>query len=42
MRTGQKAGRKGPRTLLFRNMKYLYFLGSTCPSRRSHAMVPQS
>mmetsp|Transcript_669 Transcript_669/g.1944 ORF Transcript_669/g.1944 Transcript_669/m.1944 type:complete len:290 (+) Transcript_669:907-1776(+) len=39
---GQKAGRNGPRILLFMNMKYLYFLDSICFSLNSHAMVPQS
>ena len=41
-RTGQKAGRKGPRVLLLRNMKYLYFFTSICLLLNSHAMVPQS
>ncbi len=41
-RTGQNAGRKGPRMLLFRKMKYLYFEVSTLPEASSHPSAPQS
>ena len=41
-RTGQNDGRKGPRMLLFRKMKYLYFDVSTLPEASSHPSAPQS
>lgn len=40
--TGQEAGRNGPRMLLLRNMKNLYFEVSTLPEASSHPSAPQS